>query len=53
MPARPYRPKDKAKGRERRLNRRKRWVMAKLRHQTFLARYELNAAIKPLLAAPQ
>lgn len=50
MPARPYRPKDKAKA-ENAVLIAQRWVMAKLRHQTFFGLDELNAAIKPLLVA--
>lgn len=49
MPARPYRPKDKAKA-ENAVLIAERWVMAKLRHQTLFGLHELNAAIKPLLA---
>jgi transposase len=50
MPARPYRPKDKAKA-ENAVLVVERWVMAKLRHQTFFGLNELNAAIQPLLVA--
>ncbi len=50
MPARPYRPKDKAKA-ENAVLVAERWVLAKLRHHTFFGLNELNAAIQPLVHA--
>lgn len=48
IPARPYRPKDKAKA-ELTVQLIERWVLARLRHQRFFSLEELNAAIDPLL----
>jgi len=48
MPARPYRPKDKAKA-EVGVQVVERWIMARLRHQTFFSLAELNQAISKLL----
>jgi transposase len=48
LPARPYRPKDKAKA-ESGVQVVQRWILARLRHQTFVGLGELNAAIKALL----
>lgn len=48
LPARPYRPKDKAKA-ENAVLVVERWILAKLRHQTFVGLAELNAAIAKLL----
>jgi len=50
LPARPYKPKDKAKV-ENAVLVVERWILAKLRHHTFVGLYELNAAIKQLLQA--
>lgn len=49
IPARPYRPKDKAKA-ELTVLLIERWIVARLRHQRFFSLGELNAAIVPLLA---
>ena len=49
LPARPYKPKDKAKV-ENAVLVVERWILAKLRHATFLGLSALNAAIKALLA---
>lgn len=49
LPARPYRPKDKAMA-ESGVQVVQRWILAKLRHQTFVGLAQLNAAIKTLLA---
>jgi hypothetical protein len=49
IPARPYRPKDKAKA-ELTVQLVERWILARLRHQRFFSLEELNAAIVPLLS---
>ena len=49
VPARPYKPRDKAKCRGRRPGGRTFWVLARLRHQRFFSLVELNAAIRALL----
>lgn len=48
LPARPRRPKDKAKV-EVGVLIAKRWILAVLRHRTFLSLHDLNAAIRELL----
>ena len=48
LPARPYKPKDKAKV-ENAVLIVERWILARLRHQTFIGLAELNAAITELL----
>jgi len=48
MPARPYKPKDKAKA-EAGVLLVERWIMAKLRHHTFFSLAELNHCISALL----
>jgi transposase len=48
LPARPYKPKDKAKV-EGGVLLVQRWILARLRHQTFFSLAELNAAIRKLL----
>lgn len=48
IPARPYKPKDKAKV-EVAVQIVERWIMARLRHQTFFTLAELNQAIAALL----
>lgn len=48
IPARPYKPKDKAKV-ENAVLVVERWILARLRHQTFVGLAELNAAIRALL----
>lgn len=48
MPARPYKPKDKAKA-EVGVQIVERWIIAKLRHQTFFSLAELNQCIRALL----
>lgn len=48
VPARPYRPKDKAKA-EVAVQIVERWIMARLRHQTFFTLATLNQAIRLLL----
>ena len=48
LPARPFHPQDKAKV-ESAVQVVERWVMARLRHQSFATVHEVNAAIKPLL----
>jgi transposase len=48
LPARPYRPKDKAKA-EVAVQIVERWILARLRHQTFFSLAELNKAISALL----
>lgn len=48
VPARPYRPKDKAKA-EVAVQIVERWIMARLRHQTFFTLASLNRAIAALL----
>ncbi len=50
LPARPYKPKDKAKA-EVAVQVVERWILARLRHHTFFSLAELNAAIKALLPA--
>lgn len=48
VPTRPYKPKDKAKV-ENAVLVVERWILARLRHQTFVGLAELNAAIAALL----
>ncbi len=48
IPARPYKPKDKAKA-EVGVQIVERWILARLRHQTFFSLHELNQSIKALL----
>jgi transposase len=48
LPARPYKPKDKAKV-ENAVLVVERWILARLRHHTFVGLAELNAAIAKLL----
>lgn len=48
IPARPYKPKDKSKA-EVGVQIVERWIMARLRHQTFFSLHELNQSIKALL----
>jgi len=48
LPARPYKPKDKAKA-ETAVLIVERWILARLRHHTFFTLEELNAAIATLL----
>lgn len=48
LPARPYKPKDKAKA-EVAVQIVERWILARLRHHTFFSLAELNAAIAGLL----
>lgn len=48
IPARPYKPKDKAKV-EVGVQIVERWILARLRHQTFFSLSELNQCIKALL----
>jgi len=48
MPARPYKPQDKAKA-EVGVQIIERWILAKLRHQTFFSLAELNQCISALL----
>jgi len=48
MPARPYKPKDKAKA-EVGVQVIERWILARLRHHTFFSLHELNLCIKALL----
>lgn len=48
LPARPYKPKDKAKA-EVGVQLVERWILARLRHQTFFSLTELNQCIKTLL----
>jgi transposase len=50
LPARPYKPKDKAKA-ETSVLLVERWILARLRHQMFFSLAELNAAIAALLPA--
>jgi transposase len=50
LPARPYKPKDKAKA-EAAVLLVERWILARLRHQTFFSLAELNTAIADLLPA--
>jgi len=49
LPARPYKPKDKAKA-ELGVQLVERWILARLRHRQFFSLGELNAAIRALLA---
>ena len=49
VPARPYKPRDKAKA-EVAVQIVERWIMARLRHQTFFTLVSLNQAIRLLLA---
>ena len=49
IPARPYRPKDKAKA-EVTVQILERWILARLRHQRFFSLDELNTAISGLLS---
>lgn len=49
VPARPYKPRDKAKV-ENAVQIAQRWIVAALRHQKFFSLEELNAAIRELLA---
>jgi transposase len=48
MPARPYKPKDKSKA-EVGVQIIERWILARLRHQTFFSLAELNQCIQVLL----
>jgi len=48
LPARPYKPKDKAKV-EVGVQVVERWILARLRHHTFFSLSDLNAAIRTLL----
>ena len=48
LPTRPYRPKDKAKV-ESGVQVVQRWILARLRHQTFVGLHQLNTAIRELL----
>ena len=48
LPARPYKPRDKAKA-EVAVQVVERWILARLRHRTFFSLAELNAAIAELL----
>lgn len=48
VPARPYKPKDKAKA-EVGVQIIERWILARLRHQTFFSLAELNTCIRALL----
>lgn len=48
LPARPYKPRDKAKV-EAGVQVVERWIVARLRHHTFFSLSELNAAIKELI----
>lgn len=48
VPARPYKPKDKAKA-ETGVQVIERWILARLRHQTFFSLAELNTCIAALL----
>jgi transposase len=48
LPARPYKPRDKAKV-EVGVQVVERWILARLRHQTFFSLFELNRAIQLLL----
>ena len=50
LPARPYRPKDKAKV-EAAVLLVERWVLARLRHQRFFSLDELNRRLVELMAA--
>ena len=48
VPARPYKPKDKAKA-EVGVQVVERWIMMRLRHQTFFTLAAINQAIRLLL----
>jgi len=48
LPARPYKPRDKAKV-EAAVGLVTRWILARLRHQQFFSLFELNLAIRRLL----
>nr|VFJ45189.1 MAG: Transposase [Candidatus Kentron sp. DK]VFJ55962.1 MAG: Transposase [Candidatus Kentron sp. DK] len=48
LPTRPYKPKDKAKA-EVAVQVAERWILARLRHQTFFSLGELNVAIRQLV----
>ena len=48
LPARPYHPQDKAKA-ESAVQIVERWIMARLRHQSFTSVHDVNQAIAPLL----
>jgi transposase len=48
VPARPYKPKDKSKA-EVGVQITERWILARLRHQTFFSLAELNLCIRALL----
>ena len=50
VPARPYRPRDKAKV-ESGVQLAQRWIVAVLRHRRFYAEAEVNDAVRPLLTA--
>jgi len=50
LPARPYKPKDKAKV-EVAVQVVERWILARLRHRTFFSLFELNLAIRELLTS--
>ncbi len=50
IPARPYKPRDKAKV-EQGVLLVERWILARLRHRTFFSLAELNAAIAELLVS--
>ena len=50
LPARPYKPRDKAKV-EVAVQVVERWILARLRHRTFHSLFELNLAIRKLLTA--
>jgi transposase len=50
LPARPYKPRDKAKV-EVAVQVVERWILARLRHHTFHSLFELNLAIRKLLTA--
>ena len=50
IPARPHKPKDKAKV-EAAVLLAERWILARLRNRQFFSLAEVNAAIRPLLAA--
>lgn len=48
LPARPYRPQDKGKV-ESAVQVVERWILARLRHQTFATVHDVNLALRPLL----
>jgi len=48
VPARPYKPRDKAKA-EVGLQLVERWILARLRHHSFFSLAELNQCIRTLL----